>query len=131
MKRIIVKLLICILVFSGFSYALVLHKEDDCVHEHHHETIVGRLSAYDFGTCPECGNQLKGTFWEEPTCTNGGIAMVYCDGAACPGYREQIKIREPIRISLSRFVVNACHKIFRNGIRSIRQIYIPTYQEKV
>ena len=83
-------MLIYIIVFSGFSYALVNDK-GDCEHEHHHEVIVNKLDADDCGACPDCGLPLKGDVTSQPTCTNEGRALVWCESATCT-YRGYINV---------------------------------------
>ena len=83
MKRIIIKLLIYMMVFTCFSYALIIDKNSDEKHEHAHIFSVSEISAYDFGDCPVCGQPLIGTVTNEPSCTDGAYYTVICSSVTC------------------------------------------------
>ena len=80
MKKKMIKILIAVLIFSGFSYAVYHSKEhEDCenpLHVHVHE-----LNAAGVGNCPWCGQPLEWDYLDSdgPTCTESATAFVWCD----------------------------------------------------
>ncbi|MBQ6478558.1 MAG: hypothetical protein IJI44_04225 [Erysipelotrichaceae bacterium] len=112
MKKIIIKFLIAVLIFSGFSYA-VYHSEehDDCENPLH--VHVHRVFAYDFGNCPWCGQPLECDWIDSdgPTCTEGAFAEVYCYNTAAhvaqdnsPFIRSELSYAPPLGHSFTETV---------------------------
>lgn len=77
MKKIIIRLLVCITAFTCFSYALVLHKEENCEHEHHYIGHVHETFAEILSECPYCHADLVSRIIPA-TCESDGNYYVYC-----------------------------------------------------
>lgn len=79
MKKTIIKILAALLMFGCVSFA-VFHNEEheDCENPLH--VHVHRLSAYNFGKCPWCGEPLEHDYLDSdgPTCTQSAGAEVVC-----------------------------------------------------
>ena len=101
MKKILIKILIAVLIFSGFSYAVYHSKEhEDCendLHVHVHEI---NAETYKTNTkCPSCGaKMILETVIYEPSCTDTGEGTGRCSKmstATCPAEGYPV-ILEPL-----------------------------------
>ena len=81
MKRIVTKSLICIILFTFFSYALVIDKEED--YEHHHNILVHKVLAEIITVCPECHNDMEVIIATQPTCEEQGFYTAICHTVGC------------------------------------------------
>ena len=94
MKRFLIKVLIAVLIFSGFSYAVYQNKEEVYDQDDHfHAHIVHALQAGDnYGTCP--GDAVTSPHpmviyeYFEPSCTDEGEFYYWCDNPACSHYHD-------------------------------------------
>ena len=112
MKKIIIKFLIAVLVFSGFSYAIYHSEEhDDCENPLH--VHVQKLEAVTYETdtvCPECGARMViDSVIYEPGCTDIGVGLGHCSQMSrptCPGGNYDVTIL-PIGHDLVAEVIKA------------------------
>ena len=74
MKKVLIHLSVCILMFTCFSYALLKEKKED--REHDHLFHVHRISADFLTVCPYCGEPL--IINTTATCEDGGDYFVRC-----------------------------------------------------
>ncbi len=112
MKKIIIKFLIAVLIFGGFSYA-VYHSEehDDCENPLH--VHVYKLEAVTYTTnttCPSCGARMVlDTVIYEPGCNDTGVGLGHCSQMStptCPASNYDVII-EPIGHDLVAEVIKA------------------------
>ncbi|MBQ2658928.1 MAG: hypothetical protein IJF87_10230 [Erysipelotrichaceae bacterium] len=112
MKKFLIKVLIAVLIFSGFSYA-VYHSEehDDCENPLH--VHVQKLEAVTYETdtvCPECGARMViDSVIYEPGCTDIGVGLGHCSQMSrptCPGGNYDVTIL-PIGHDLVATVISA------------------------
>ncbi len=112
MKKILIKVLIAVLIFSGFSYA-VYHSEehDNCenplhVHVHKLEAVTYTTNT----TCPSCGARMVlDTVIYEPGCNDTGVGLGHCSQIStptCPASNYDVII-EPIGHDLVAEVIKA------------------------
>ncbi|MBQ6335059.1 MAG: hypothetical protein IJI46_08335 [Erysipelotrichaceae bacterium] len=80
MKKYLIKFLVLIMIFSGFSYAIFHDHEQEDEHDHLFHVHVYEVEAAT-AKCPWCGNTLTVIEIEGmgPTCTSSGWGIVECN----------------------------------------------------
>ena len=83
MKKLIIKFLSLIMIFTCFSYALIFDHQHGDEDEQFFHVHIHEINAIDYGTCPNCGEPRSGNIVSEATCTTNGLAYAYCNVMGC------------------------------------------------